>query len=896
MIEIKPYFSKLLSERAAYLQPVQHDVEITDDTGKVYFRQQGVTAPAGWSYLAVQVVVSKYFRGQVGTAERESSIFDVVRRVVRVLARWAVPYIGEEQRLLYEEELYALVILQYMSFNSPVWFNVGVEDHPQCSACFINSVEDTLESILELAKTEGMLFKYGSGTGSNLSTLRSSKEGYASGPVSFMKGFDSFAGVIKSGGKTRRAAKMVILNDDHPDVLEFIQCKAAEERKAHALIDAGYDGSFNGEAYRSVFYQNSNNSVRVSDEFMKAVEARGSWATHYVTTGEVHQTYQAYDIFRSIAVAAYECGDPGLQYDTTINRWHTCLTTSRIFASNPCSEYMFLDDSACNLASLNLRKFQRRDEFDVVSFTYAVELTILAQESIVDNSRYPTAKITRNSKAYRPLGLGYANLGAFLMAWGLPYDSSDGRLIAAAITAIMTGRAYAMSARLAELVGPFDGYANNRTDFMRVMRQHQMAANNLNRGAGEANRLSKVAQREWEIAVDLGELHGYRNAQTTVLAPTGTIGFMMDVDTTGIEPDIALVKYKRLVGGGTLKLVNQTVREALQRLAYDDHNIEAALEHIARYDTIEDVILNGELIESPITEQDQKVFDCAFSPANGKRSISVEGHILMMAACQPFLSGAISKTVNLPNDCTVEDIENAYMMAWRLGLKAVAVYRNGCKRSQPVSTSKTEQQKQTLQEAVKTERRWGDRKRLPQHRYGQTVKLNLAGHEGLLTVNHHPDGSFGEIIVRMHKEGSTVGALLDAWAIAVSMGLQAGIEPEVVITKFQHTRFEPSGFTSEDQDVSSASSLIDYICQHLAKMLKGPTLRDTAITLNESGALRDEIPTKIQIPAGVYPKVEASTIVSTYANGPPCAECGHLTVRQGPCVKCLNCGSPGGCG
>jgi ribonucleoside-diphosphate reductase alpha chain len=883
MIKIKPYFSEILSNHAAYLQPVQHDVEITDDSGKVYFRQQGVTAPAGWSYFAVQVVVSKYFRGQLGTPGRESSIFDVVRRVVRVLARWAVKYIGEEQRALYEEELYALVILQYMSFNSPVWFNVGVEDHPQCSACFINSVEDNLESILELAKTEGMLFKYGSGTGSNLSTLRSSKEGYASGPVSFMKGFDSFAGVIKSGGKTRRAAKMVILNIDHPDVPEFIQCKASEERKAHALIDAGYDGSFNGEAYRSIFFQNSNNSVRVTDEFMQAVEQRGSWSTYYVTTKEVHKTYPAYDLFHSIAVAAYECGDPGLQYDTTINRWHTCLTTARIFASNPCSEYMFLDDSACNLASLNLRKFQTQDAFDVVSFTHAVELTILAQESIVDNSRYPTAKITHNSKRYRPLGLGYANLGAFLMAWGLPYDSAEGRMLGAAITAIMTGRAYSMSANLAELVGPFDGYAENHTDFMRVMRQHQMAAANLNRGTAEVMRLCQVAQREWNTAVTLGEVHGYRNAQTTVLAPTGTIGFMMDVDTTGIEPDIALVKYKRLVGGGTMKIVNQTVREALRRLAYDEAIIEATLAHIDRYETIEDVVIGEQVVKSPITDQDQKVFDCAFRPKRGVRSISVDGHIRMMAACQPFLSGAISKTVNLPNDCTVEDIENAYMQAWRLGLKAVAVYRDGCKRSQPVSTAK-EETSQTIQKASpteRTERRWGERKRLPQHRYGETVKLNLAGHEGLLTVNRHPDGSLGEIIVRMHKEGSTVGALLDAWAIAVSMGLQAGIEPEVVISKFRHTRFEPSGFTSEDQDVSSASSLIDYICQHLVKMLKSPTLE---LSVNPVQALRTE------------EQLEDLTPASVVANGPPCAECGHLTVRQGPCVKCLNCGSPGGCG
>ncbi|MBS1118729.1 MAG: ribonucleoside-diphosphate reductase, adenosylcobalamin-dependent, partial [Deltaproteobacteria bacterium] len=664
------------------------DAVISGANGQIFFEQRGVEFPKTWSQTATNVVVQKYFRGTLGTPDRESSVRKMIARVADTIYGWGKAdgyFKSETDAWAFRDELVHLLLHQKMAFNSPVWFNVGVEEYPQCSACFINSVDDSMGSILGLAKTEGMLFKYGSGTGSNLSTLRSSREqlnggGTASGPVSFMRGFDAFAGAIKSGGKTRRAAKMVILNVDHPDVVDFIDCKAIEEKKAWALIDAGYDGGFNvvGGAYDSVNYQNANHSVRVTDDFMNAVLRDGEWHTRSVTDGSKLHSYKAKEIMRKMADAAWICGDPGIQYDTTINDWHPCINTSRINASNPCSEYMFLDDSACNLASLNLRKFQRPDlELDPEPFRRAVQTTITAMEIIIDNSAYPTAQIGDNSYKFRPLGLGFANLGALLMSRSLPYDSEPGRAYSAAITALMCGEAYKTSARIAaDATGPFAGYADNETPFLKVMRKHRAGVERID-SAFVPYDLMQSARDAWDGAIELGQKYGFRNGQTTVLAPTGTIAFLMDCDTTGVEPDIAIVKYKRLVGGGLLKMVNHTVPEALSKLGYSEKECEAIIGHIDATDTIEGA--------PHLKDEHLPVFDCAFRSSAGTRSIHYMGHIRMMSAVQPFLSGAISKTVNLPTECTVEDIEDAYIQAWKLGLKAIAVYRDGCKRTQPLS-------------------------------------------------------------------------------------------------------------------------------------------------------------------------------------------------------------------
>src|SRR5687768_13144067 len=662
---------------------------IGNEKGKVVFEQRDVEIPKFWSQQATNIVVSKYFRGQLGTAERERSVKQLIGRVVDTITGWAraQKYFASDDALMsFSHELKHLLVYRKASFNSPVWFNVGVEPHPQCSACFINAVQDTMDSILGLAKTEGMLFKYGSGTGSNLSAIRSSKEllaggGTASGPVSFMKGYDAFAGVIKSGGKTRRAAKMVILNAEHPDIMEFINCKVEEEKKAWALIDSGYDGSFTGTAYTSVFFQNSNNSVRVTDDFMRAVLDDGDWTTKRVTDGAPAETYKARELMRGIAEGTWVCGDPGMQFDTTVNEWHTCPETDRINASNPCSEYMFLDDSACNLASINLMKFVKDDgELDVAGFKAACRTLITAQEIIVPNSSYPTKAIEKNSNEYRPLGLGYANLGALLMSRGLPYDSDEGRAYAAAITAVMTGEAYAQSARVArDHGGPFGGFEKNREPFMRVMRKHRDAVLEISQKYVPVD-LFAGAKQAWDEAVELGEDFGYRNAQATVLAPTGTIGFMMDCDTTGVEPDIALVKYKKLVGGGLMKIVNQTVPMALEKLGYNKPEIEAIIHFIDENEMIEGAPF--------LKEEHLPVFDCAFKPSKGDRSIHYMGHIKMMGATQPFISGAISKTVNLPNEASVEDIEQGYLESGRLGAKAVSIYRDGSKRTQPLNTTR----------------------------------------------------------------------------------------------------------------------------------------------------------------------------------------------------------------
>jgi len=662
---------------------------IGNEKGKVVFEQKEVEIPSFWSQQATNIVVSKYFRGQMGSPDREHSVKQLIGRVVDTITRWAREqhYFASDDALAsFSAELKHLLVYQKAAFNSPVWFNCGFEAAPQCSACFINSVKDTMDSILTLAKTEGMLFKFGSGTGSNLSTIRSSREllaggGTASGPVSFMKGYDAFAGVIKSGGKTRRAAKMVILNVDHPDVEEFINCKVEEEKKAWALIDAGYDGSFTGVAYNSIFFQNSNNSVRVTDDFMRAVLDDDEWQTRAVTSGEVMDTYKARGLMRQIAEGTWVCGDPGMQFDTTVNEWHTCPNTDRINASNPCSEYMFLDDSACNLSSINLMKFVREDgEFDVAAFKAACRTMIAAQEIIVPNSSYPTKAIEKNSHDYRPLGLGYANLGALLMSRGLPYDSDEGRAYAAAITAVMTGEAYAQSARIArDHGGPFAGYEKNREPFLRVMNKHRDAVAEIS-SKFVPNDLYAAAKQAWDEAVELGEDFGYRNAQATVLAPTGTIGFMMDCDTTGVEPDIALVKYKKLVGGGLMKIVNGTVPMALGKLGYTQPEIEAISHYIDEHETIEGAPF--------LKDEHLAVFDCAFKPAKGQRSIHHMGHIKMMGATQPFISGAISKTVNVPREASVDEIEKAYIESWRLGAKAISIYRDGSKRTQPLNTSK----------------------------------------------------------------------------------------------------------------------------------------------------------------------------------------------------------------
>jgi ribonucleoside-diphosphate reductase alpha chain len=865
---------------------------ITGEDGKVVFEQRNIEVPKSWSMLATNVVASKYFRGTPGTPERESSVRKLVGRVADTLTRWGQEggyFSTEADRTAFHAELTHLLLRQKAAFNSPVWFNVGVEQHPQCSACFINSVDDSMESILGLAKTEGMLFKYGSGTGSNLSPLRSSKEllaggGTASGPVSFMKGFDAFAGVIKSGGKTRRAAKMVILNADHPDIVEFIRCKAQEEKKAWALIEAGYDGNFNGEAYSSIFFQNSNNSVRVTDAFMKAVVEDQVWQTHAVRDGRPMETYRARDLFQEIAEAAHLCGDPGLQFDTTINDWHTCPNTARINASNPCSEYMFLDDSACNLASLNLMLFRSPldGSFDVEAFRHAVDVVLLAQEIIVGFSKYPTEKITLNSHAYRPLGLGYANLGALLMASGLPYDSEVGRNYAAAVTSLMCGEAYCMSAKMAEKMGPFSGYEKNAEPMLRVIGKHRRAGYQIP-PEGVSEDLFKAQRQAWDDALALGTEAGFRNSQVTVLAPTGTIGFMMDCDTTGIEPDIALIKYKKLVGGGMLKIVNNTIPLALQRLGYSTTEAQSIVSHLDQRETIEGA--------PGLKPEHLPVFDCAFKPAKGERSIHWLGHLRMMGATQPFLSGAISKTVNLPTTATVEDIEKAYLEAWKLGLKAVAVYRDGCKRSQPLNTSKKDEAK--AEPAVPLETARAVRRRLPDERRSITHKFSIGGHEGYLTVGMYDDGSPGELFVVMAKEGSVVSGLMDSFATSVSLALQYGVPLRVLVDKFSHTRFEPSGFTG-NPDIPIAKSITDYIFRWLSLKFDKPA--EEGEPEEPASAAAPEMKAlpapEMQPPEPVAPPRQAFL---NQQDAPPCHTCGAIMFRSGACYKCNNCGATSGC-
>jgi ribonucleoside-diphosphate reductase alpha chain len=1068
-LKFSRYFTRAGVSPYSEVEWERRTASITDAKGNSIFEQKDVESPKDWSMTAINIVASKYLHGQVGTPQRESGVRALIERVAETIRDWGFSqgyFATAEDRDTFHDELVHILLQQKASFNSPVWFNVGCDrmepdsdaqnwhwvadrgsvefstsgyKNPQCSACFINSVKDSLDSILTLAKTEGMLFKWGSGTGTNLSPLRGSKEelsggGTASGPLSFMRGFDAFAGVIKSGGKTRRAAKMVILNVDHPDIESFIDCKMDEEKKAWALVEMGYDGSGpDSEAYSSIFFQNANNSVRVTDEFMQAVERDETFFTRAVKDRHLMKSYKARDLLNKIADATWWCGDPGMQYDSTINRWHTSKNTDRINASNPCSEYMFLDDSACNLASLNLMKFLKGNgEFDVPAYRHAVDVMITAQEILVDNAGYPTEMIARNSHDYRPLGLGYANLGALLMASGLPYDSDAGRDYAACVTAIMCGEAYLQSARIAascpELLpatkgpeaahsaalasenaggasnwgGACPGWYVNQEPFLNVIRMHRASVNNISKESVPAG-LIEGSKQAWDEALQLGERVGYRNSQVTVLAPTGTIGFMMDCDTTGIEPDLALVKYKKLVGGGMIKIVNNTVPLALWKLGYEPDQVNGIVSYIDATGTIEGA--------PGVREEHLPVFDCSFKPQKGTRSIHYMGHVKMMAATQPFISGAISKTVNLPENATVEDITNAYIQSWKLGLKAVAIYRDGSKKAQPlmaaakreeaarrgtkgektaagsssagtplalpaiaVPISKEEsafarltpEQQAFALEVVRiangaskeiqgmvydaVRRLVGAsreeqesappralRHRLPGERQSLTHKFAIAGHEGYVTVGLYKDGIPGELFIRMAKEGSTVSGLMDSFATAVSLALQHGVPLKLMCEKFQHTRFEPSGFTG-NQEIPIAKSVMDYIFRWLeirfvsgqqfplfpqlntgvgqspsaVGQLSGNVVQgavpvnlppvEIADTTPPQGGLAPEA-TRSQQPAasslmrdrGIYHAADAMRDLVDMGDAPSCHVCGAIMTRNGSCYRCMSCGSTSGC-
>ncbi len=953
--------------------------EINDDSGKVFFQQKDVEVPKFWSELATKVVVSKYFYGENGTEEREKSVRQLIHRVCRTIADWGVKdgYFGKADGEVFYDELSWLCLNQYGSFNSPVWFNVGlyqqygvgknsaqgnwVYDHvtktvrraqtqyenPQCSACFIQSVEDNMESIMNLACSEAMLFKFGSGTGSDLTPIRSSREklsggGRPSGPMSFLKVYDQVANVVKSGGKTRRAAKMNTLYDWHGDIEEFIEAKQIEEKKVWALIAQGYDGSFNGPAYGSAMYQNENLSVRATDEFMNAAIEGLDWTTRAVNGGEVLETKKASHLLYKIAEGTWICGDPGIQFDTAIQKWNTCKGSDIIRSSNPCSEYLFLNDTACNLSSLNLMKFKDESgKFDVERLKAAVRIFITAQEIVVDNSSYPTRQIAANSHIFRALGLGFANLGSLIMSYGLPYDSNEGRALAGAITSIMTASAYEQSAKISSIMGPFPGYTNstylspnqpraphNIDSMMEVIRQHRSAVEDIAPNKDFAY-LKDDARSVWQNVIVLGEKYGFRNAQTTVLAPTGTISFMMDCDTTGVEPDIALVKYKLLVGGGMLKMANRTVTEALGRLGYQKDLIAKITAHIEKYDTVEDVQNDsGELVPSGLKPEHLAVFDCAFRPQNGKRSILPMGHLRMMAAVQPFISGAISKTVNMPNESTVEQIRDTYIQAWKMGLKCVAIYRDGSKSSQPLNTGKKSTQinetdlpdSETLvariaelEDTIKKLEERADRpvrKRLPFTRNAVNHKFEIAGHEGYLTVGLYENEQPGELFITMAKEGSTIGGLMDCIATLTSIALQYGVPLEDLVRKFSHQRFEPWGLTANPQ-IRSASSIIDYIFRWIALRFIPEYRAQHLPSVEQQGlalpGIQEELKKAANRPVpdlplkdvdGNHPKNSQSlnSLISHFQKDAPlCPCCGHITVRNGACYKCLNCGESLGC-
>jgi ribonucleoside-diphosphate reductase alpha chain len=999
-LKVERIFSNAGTSPFDELEWDRRTAEIADDSGKVIFRQENVEVPKSWSLLATKVVVSKYFYGEQNTPERETSVRQLIHRVCRTIADWGVKdgYFTKADGDVFYDELAWLCVNQYGAFNSPVWFNVGLfhqygvgknsargnwhydpqveearragtqYEHPQGSACFIQSVEDNMESIMHLAHAEAMLFKYGSGTGTDLSPIRSAREklsggGRPSGPLSFLKVYDQVANVVKSGGKTRRAAKMNTLRDWHGDIEEFIDAKQREEKKAWALIEQGYDGSYNGDAYGSVMYQNENLSVRVSDDFMRAALEGREWWTRTVTTGTPLEKKDAAALLHKIAEGTWICGDPGMQFDGAIQKWHTCKGTEPIHSTNPCSEYVFLNNTACNLASLNLLRFKREDGvFDFERFKTAVRLFITAQEILVDNASYPTKLIAENSHLFRTLGLGYANLGSLIMSYGLPYDSDAGRALAGALTAIMTGHAYEQSAELAAIMGPFAGYRDARSahvskpvapdnvqSTLDVIRLHRAAADEIHPSA-EFNYLKEEARSCWDRALSKGLQHGYRNAQVTVLAPTGTIAFLMDCDTTGIEPDIALVKYKLLAGGGMLNIVNRTVPEALRRLAYTPAEVGAIVAHIEKFDTIEDVTENGQTTPSPLRAEHLPVFDCAFKPYRGQRSIHYLAHLKMMAAAQPFISGAISKTVNMPQDCTVEDVRQTYIQAWQMGLKCVAIYRDGSKRSQPLNTRNTRDPDRAGATPAERDlqRRLAEleseltqlqsqptqplRRRLPDTRSSVTHKFDIAGHEGYLTVGLFDNGTPGELFITMAKEGSTIGGLMDAIGTLTSLALQYGVPLEALVRKFAHQRFEPSGFT-KNPEIRSASSITDYVFRWLAVQFV-PGYREANLPNRNQAELSfpgllEEVKKKVNRPVPDLPLADddttivVPTAVATAAAGnggaphptgphkaysslsdtvahfqqdaPTCPNCGHVAVRNGACFKCLNCGESLGC-
>ncbi len=940
---------------------------IKGEGGEVFFEQNDCEVPADWSQLATNVVANKYFYGEVGTSQRESSVRQLIHRVCRTIADWGTEdgyFSSAEDGQRFYRDLSWLCLHQHASFNSPVWFNVGLYhqygvkgtmcnwhwdpqqqraaqpenpyEHPQASACFIQSVQDNMEDIMELARSEAMLFKFGSGTGTDLSTLRSHREklsggGKPSGPLSFMRVYDQIAAVVKSGGKTRRAAKMQSIKDWHPDVMEFILCKNKEEKKARLLVQEGYDPQ---EAYDTVLFQNANLSVRLSDEFMEAVRADKPWTTHWVTDrSKQGPTYRAREMFDNLSQAAWCCGDPGVQYDTIINRWHTCPNSGRINASNPCSEYMFVDDSACNLASLNLMKFCRQDgSFDAQRFQAACRIVFIAQEILIDRASYPTQRIAANSHRFRPIGLGYSNLGSLIMTSGLAYDSDQAHGLCGAITALLHGAACLTSTELAAAVGTFDEFPKNREPMLRVMEMHFEKVEEIEAAPAD---LKDAARKLWDAVLTQGRRHGFRNAQATVLAPTGTISFMMDCDTTGIEPDIALVKYKQLAGGGMLKIVNQTVPLALENLGYSQAEIESIVGHIDAEDTIEGA--------ADLNLEHLSIFDCAFQPPHGTRSISWKAHIRMMAAAQPFISGAISKTVNMPKEATAEDVAEAYTEGWQSGLKALAIYRDGSKEAQPLSTKEKEKKEEKQLSAPR-------RERLPDTRQSLTHKFSVSGHEGYITVGLYPDGRPGELFITMAKEGSTIGGLMDCFGTAVSMSLQYGVPLEVYVNKFSHTRFEPMGFT-KNPDIKIAKSIVDYIFRwlgitfmsgqpeaHRSQPAPPPDATDGGTAESESeprpAAKKAGGPTTGQGPAKTNGTSASSkgksngnpssiTAVATavlerltpaappeftpaqalrgeqYAtfqtDAPACDNCGAITVRTGNCYLCYNCGTSMGC-
>ena len=905
---------------------------ITDDKGNVIFEQDNVEVPESWSMLATNIVGSKYLFGAVGTDQREDSLKQLVHRVARTIADWGVAddyFATKDDAETFYSELSYLCANQYGAFNSPVWFNVGLHQvyghtsnsrsnytwsekagkivasddaycSPQASACFIQSVDDSMEDIMRLAGSEAMLFKYGSGTGTDLSTLRSSKEklsggGSPSGPLSFMRVFDQVAAVIKSGGKTRRAAKMQSLKVSHPDIVAFVEAKTKEERKAWALIDQGYDGSFGGEAYESVMFQNANFSVRLSDEFMKAVAADDVWHTTAVVDGTPIESISARDLLYKIAEGTHICGDPGVQYDTTINTWHTCKSDGRINASNPCSEYMFLDDSACNLASLNLMKFvDEAGVFDIAGFQHAVRIFILAQDILVDNAGYPVEKIADNSHKYHPLGLGYANLGALIMRMGYAYDSDEGRSFAGAVTSLMSGTAYSVSQEMAVTKSTFDRYEENKDDIIDVLKMHRQALSGLD-GSSCSNDILEASHEVWDKVCSTVDSTGLRNAQVTVLAPTGTIGFMMDCDTTGVEPDIALVKYKQLAGGGMMKIVNQTLAPALQRLGYSAKEIEAIQAFIDEHDTIEGA--------ADLKDEHLHIFDCAFKPRNGCRYIPYTAHLRMMAAVQPYLSGAISKTVNVPEDTNIDEIMKIYIDGWNMGLKAVAIYRDGSKRTQPLTTSQVDSDAGEKEEVVAETVNRPFRKRMPDTRQSLTHKFEIAGHEGYLTAGIYEDGMPGELFITMAKEGSTVGGIMDAFGTAISLCLQYGVPVNELCHKFAHSRFEPSGFT-KNSDIPMAKSIVDYIFRWLNLTFPDGTATFVKASLNAAAVSELGAPATESVSATISTVAADSAELSEsvdkqfagFSEDAPCCDvCGSITVRNGTCYRCYNCGNSMGC-